>query len=115
MDPRSSPAPLHASGGPSSERRAEAALSPLSAFASLRAARSSAPALLTGPDADDRALRLSAAIAYQPPRAPGMSLALHLADPDRLASSSFMGEGAPLGLRAQDQARSLLLSAKLAL
>jgi len=83
--------------------------------ASLHAARSSAPALLTGPDADDRALRLSAAIAYQPPRAPGMTLALRLADPDRLASSSFMGEGAPLGVRAQDQARSLLLSAKLAL
>ena len=44
-----------------------------------------------------------------------MTLALRLADPDRLASSSFMGEGAPLGVRAQDQARSLLLSAKLAL
>jgi hypothetical protein len=83
--------------------------------ASLRAAHVSAPALLLPGEDGGRSLRLSAAIAYEPPVTPGLTIGLRLADPDRLASSSFSATAAPVGLRAQDQARSLLLSASLAL
>lgn len=83
--------------------------------ASFRVARNSAPALLLPEDVGNRSLRLSAAISCQPPIMPGLTLGLRLTDPDRLASSVFTAPDTPLGLRAQAQARSLLLSASLAL
>ncbi|NWK97653.1 TonB-dependent receptor [Sphingobium lactosutens] len=83
--------------------------------ASLRAARTSTPALLLPTDIHDRSIRVRAAISCQPVATPGLTLGLRIADPDRQASSSFTASDAPLGLRAQDQARSLMLSASLAL
>ncbi|MCI4591750.1 hypothetical protein MOK15_16825 [Sphingobium sp. BYY-5] len=81
--------------------------------ASLRAARTSRPALLLPGDQHERPVRLSAAISCQPPAVPNLTLGLRLADPDRLASSAFTTPAAPLGLRAQDQARVLLFSTNL--
>lgn len=83
--------------------------------ASLRAARATTPALLSPTDLHDRPIRVSAAVSCQPAAAPGLTIGLRLADPDRLASSIFTSPVAPLGLRAQDQARSVMLSASLAL
>ncbi|HAF42760.1 MAG TPA: hypothetical protein DCG90_13510 [Sphingobium sp.] len=81
--------------------------------ASLSAAHTSAAALIDPGAASDRAIRLSAAVSFQPPSLPGLAVGLRITDPDRLASSAFLAPDAPLGLRAQDQARGFLLSASL--
>jgi TonB dependent receptor len=77
---------------------------------SLRAARTSAPALLADPGRGGH-LRLEREVRYQIAKLGLMPavLTLRLADPDRLATSDFLRDDPAGPVHATDQARSLML------
>lgn len=77
----------------------------------LSLARNSAPALVSG---DRRALRIAGGVDYALAGIGGrpVTLSLHMTDPDRLASSSFARDDLSGPLRAADQVRTVMASAR---
>lgn len=100
-------------GGTAKERRisAEAGWSSGPWSGTLRATRSSMPALLPQMAHWNRPLRIEGEMRYRLPGPGGMpaSITLHLTDPDRLASTEFLRNDPAGPLHAADQARSLML------
>lgn len=80
--------------------------------AALSVTRNSAPALAAY---DERALRVEAGVDYALAAIGGrpLSVSLHMTDPDRLASGTFARDDLSGSLRAADQVRTVMASARL--